>query len=700
MRPSSRSSVCTEPSITASGVRSSCDTAATKSLFWRFRSTWRARATRELLVQQRVRDDERGVVRERGERLDPALRARRWRRRRAARRARRDPSSLVHRRHHDRTARRRRRMRAISGRGDDVDLAVPAYRAAKPSAGRDRRRARRAIRPSSSASAPTTRRRRRSRSTAPRSRCRAPAPRPRATASASSSATRLAVRADDSYSRSNRRCSSRCATAYSALSATAAAIGTSSSSDERTVLDEVERDEADRRGRQRREQARSTRSGRTRRETRLLDDREHSGGRHDVEEREAQRRGERGAPRGHVVHRGVAEGLRTRSAAIVTATSRFADVERDLEPPVALRDHVHAFADRGRDRETDRADDEEADDEHGFGEREREPVPVELERHVEGAGRRERASQAEDRDAEPIRSAIVPRRARRSPRPATSCTPMTSPTRRSSRFGRRAAATALIPSSATATRRPSSASPSSGSRSSGCRPVQRSSSGSPPICVAVQRVAVQRAAVQRDAVQACRVQRVAVHGIPSSGPRPRPSNATGKCCHQSGARPALSAASRSTSGAPIAARDRAVDQRALDVVGGGVAVVRRGAPRPRPRRPRCSSTCRCRGSRCRRRDPRGVARRSSSPAPAATRPRRRAPTTSGFAYAEESFAARPGGNGVVARRRGARRVGRADGDDVRVVARRRDAARAVVAGRDHDRDARRPRGFDRRRRAG
>ncbi len=117
-----------------------------------------------------------------------------------------------------------------------------------------------------------------------------------------------------------------------------------------------------------------------------------------------------------VVHVVVRRSAANAIAAAVVADQAVRDVERDLERRVPLHEHVHALAERGRDRETDRAGHEEADHEYRFGEREREAVPVELERHGEESGQRERQRQRRD-DPEPAdrhsRGCARPSRARR-----------------------------------------------------------------------------------------------------------------------------------------------------------------------------------------------------------------------------------------------------------------------------------------------
>jgi len=165
---------------------------------------------------------------------------------------------------------------------------------------------------------------------------------------------------------------------------------------ERRAREEVESDEADWRSRQRGEHPGRRRTNEHVVKRRSFGHRDDDCRCHDVDQREAQRGGECGAPRGHVVRRGPAEGLesdtgnRDRGQAI-------GHVEQHLERSRMLRNHVYGLRERECRRKPERTDHEETHHEHRVRGCERELVPVELERHVERSGDDERSGQRENR---------------------------------------------------------------------------------------------------------------------------------------------------------------------------------------------------------------------------------------------------------------------------------------------------------------
>ena len=165
---------------------------------------------------------------------------------------------------------------------------------------------------------------------------------------------------------------------------------------ERRAREEVDRDEPDRRGGQRGEHPRRCRTNEHMVEPCFLSHRDDDGRRDDVDQGEAQRGGERGDPRDHVVRRGAAEGLE-REGGDRDGGHAIGHVEEHLERSAALPDHVHGFRERECGREPDRTDDEEPHHEHRIRGCECELVPVELEGHVERTGHDERSGQREDR---------------------------------------------------------------------------------------------------------------------------------------------------------------------------------------------------------------------------------------------------------------------------------------------------------------
>ena len=127
-----------------------------------------------------------------------------------------------------------------------------------------------------------------------------------------------------------------------------------------------------------------------------LGHRDDDGRRHDIDQGEAQRSGECGAPREHVVRRGAAESLERHTCDRDRGQS-IGHVEQHLERSRMLRNHVHGLRERECRRQPERTHDEEPHDEHRVRGCERELVPVELERHVERSGDNERSGQRENR---------------------------------------------------------------------------------------------------------------------------------------------------------------------------------------------------------------------------------------------------------------------------------------------------------------